>query len=68
MRLTEWFSAQPGLTQDALAKSLGVTQGRIAQLLGGDLPSMQLAIRIKEHTAGAVTPNDFLRLDEQERA
>lgn len=59
MRFSDWFSAQQGLTQDAFAKRVGVTQGRIAQILNGDMPSMTLAIVISRATDGAVTPNDF---------
>lgn len=60
MRFSVWFAAQENLTQEKLAKRLGVTQGRIAQLLRGDMPSMPLAAKIQKETAGAVTPNDFL--------
>jgi len=71
MQFSKWFHEQ-GFTQEALAQRLGVTQGRIAQLLRGDLPSMQLAARIAKITDGEVTANDFLRSDvsasEPERA
>lgn len=66
MQLPDWLSQQKGMTQEALAKRVGVTQGRIAQLLHGELPSMPLAARIQEATGGAVTPNDFLQ--EREKA
>jgi 3,4-dihydroxy 2-butanone 4-phosphate synthase/GTP cyclohydrolase II len=59
MRLSEWFKAQGGLTQQTFARTVGVTQGRIAQLLDGDLPSLPLAFRIAAATDGQVTPNDF---------
>lgn len=61
MRFADWFNRQEGLTQESFAHAVGVTQGRIAQLLNGDLPSMQLAARIKEATGGKVTPNDFIQ-------
>lgn len=61
MRFAKWFEQQAGLTQEAFAKNVGVTQGRIAQILAGELPSMQLASEIRKATKGAVTPNDFLQ-------
>ena len=60
MRFSVWFADQQNLTQEKLAKRLGVTQGRIAQLLGGDMPSMPFAAKIQKATDGAVTPNDFI--------
>jgi transcriptional regulator with XRE-family HTH domain len=59
MRLAHWLE-KSGTTQDALAKAVGVTQGRISQLLAGGAPSMLLAAQIARATAGAVTANDFL--------
>lgn len=58
MQLSDWIIRQ-GLTQETFAKIVGVTQGRVAQILQGDMPSMALAVRIREATGGAVTPNDF---------
>ena len=60
MRFEDWFRQQDGLTQEALAQRLGVTQGRIAQIIAGEMPSMRLAARIAEITGGDVMPNDFL--------
>ena len=60
MQFSDWFRKQDGLTQEAFAKRVGVTQGRIAQILGGEIPSFDLAGRIKDATGGRVTPNDFL--------
>lgn len=65
MHLSDWFSKQ-NMTQQALADNLGVTQGRVAQLLSGATPSWSLAARIQEATHGAVTPNDFLQERERE--
>lgn len=59
MRFSDWFEQQAGLTQEAFARTVGVTQGRIAQLINGELPSMKLALAIERATSGAVTPNDF---------
>lgn len=60
MRLEKWFASQEGITQLAFARSVGVTQGRVAQLLQGEMPSLSLAMRIREVTEGAVTPDDFI--------
>lgn len=60
MRFSDWFASQQGLTQEAFAKRVGVTQGRIAQLISGDMPSMTLALAIEQTTNGVVTPNDFM--------
>ena len=61
MRFSDWFRKQQesGLTQSALAQQLGVTQGRIGHLLGGDLPSFKLAIRIQNLTGGKVKLADW---------
>jgi transcriptional regulator with XRE-family HTH domain len=58
MQLSDWL-AEKDQTQEAFAKVVGVTQGRIAQLLNGDLPSMALAMRIQDATGGAVALNDL---------
>jgi transcriptional regulator with XRE-family HTH domain len=58
MRLADWLE-QSGKTQEYLASVVGVTQGRISQLLKGDAPSMKLARKIAHATDGAVTANDF---------
>jgi transcriptional regulator with XRE-family HTH domain len=68
MRFSVWFSTQEGLTQEAFAKSVGVTQGRIAQILTGDMPSMALAFEIMKATGGAVTPNDFIAVPAPRRS
>jgi transcriptional regulator with XRE-family HTH domain len=60
MQFAAWFATQPDLTQEAFAKRVGVTQGRIAQLLNGSTPSLALAARIHDATDGAVTANDFV--------
>ncbi len=59
MLFQDWFKSQKGLTQRAFGKSVGVTQGRIHQLMKGYNPSFKLAHKIAEVTRGAVMPNDF---------
>lgn len=61
MQLSDWLQSRE-LTQEAFARIVGVTQGRIAQILQGDMPSMGLAARIHDATGGAVAPNDFAKI------
>jgi len=58
MQLSAWLQ-ENGLTQEAFGLTVGVTQGRIAQLVQGGLPSMGLAIRIEEATGGQVARADW---------
>jgi transcriptional regulator with XRE-family HTH domain len=60
MHLSAWISQQQGLTQREFAERVGVTQGRIAQLLSGDIPSMALAVRIRTETQGEVALDDWI--------
>jgi 3,4-dihydroxy 2-butanone 4-phosphate synthase/GTP cyclohydrolase II len=62
MKLAEWLK-KTGTTQVALARRLGISQGRVSQLVAGDAPSLELALRIAALTGGAVTPADFLMTD-----
>ncbi|HKQ95075.1 MAG TPA: 3,4-dihydroxy-2-butanone-4-phosphate synthase [Aestuariivirgaceae bacterium] len=59
MKLAEWLD-RSGITQNDLARALGVTQGRISQVLGGARPSFDLASRIQAVTRNKVRPEDFL--------
>lgn len=59
MRLADWLE-KTGTTQDALARAIGTTQGRVSQILNGDSPSLKLAAKIAKATKGAVTANDFV--------
>ncbi|HHN72863.1 MAG TPA: 3,4-dihydroxy-2-butanone-4-phosphate synthase, partial [Thermopetrobacter sp.] len=59
MKLAEWLK-ETGTTQAALARRLGISQGRVSQLVAGDAPSLELALKITEATGGAVTPADFV--------
>lgn len=61
MRLSDWL-AEAGITQDAFAKIIGVTQGRVSQLVRGERgsPSLSLATRIENATEGQVKPVDLL--------
>ena len=75
MKLSEWL-INSGTSQSELARRLGITQGRVSQLVGGAQPSLDLANRIAAVTANKVRPSDFgdqsmaneLKLDTVEEA
>jgi 3,4-dihydroxy 2-butanone 4-phosphate synthase/GTP cyclohydrolase II len=58
MKLSAWLISS-GTSQSELARRLGVTQGRVSQLVGGALPSLELANRIAAATGNKVRPEDF---------
>jgi 3,4-dihydroxy 2-butanone 4-phosphate synthase/GTP cyclohydrolase II len=58
MKLTEWLS-NTGTSQSDLARQLGITQGRVSQLVAGASPSLELAIRIAAVTGQKVRPQDL---------
>jgi 3,4-dihydroxy 2-butanone 4-phosphate synthase / GTP cyclohydrolase II len=58
MKLEKWLEGS-GLSQSELARALGVTQGRISQVLAGAKPSFDLANRIQTLTRNKVRPEDF---------
>jgi len=58
MKLSEWL-ANSGSSQSDLARRLGVTQGRVSQLVAGALPSLDLANKIAAATGNKVRPADF---------
>lgn len=58
MKLSEWL-ANSGTSQSELARRLGVTQGRVSQLVAGALPSLDLANKIAAVTGNKVRPADF---------
>ncbi len=58
MKLSEWL-ANSDTSQSELARGLGVTQGRVSQLVAGAQPSLELAIRIAAATGNRVQPQDF---------
>jgi transcriptional regulator with XRE-family HTH domain len=43
-----------GATQADFAKRVGTSQAHISRLVGGDTPSLQLALKIETATSGAV--------------
>lgn len=58
MKLSEWL-VNSGTSQSALARQLGITQGRVSQIVAGAHPSLELANRIAAATGNKVRPQDF---------
>ncbi len=58
MKLGDWLT-NSRTSQSELARRLGITQGRVSQLVGGALPSLELARKIAEVTGNKVRPQDF---------
>ncbi|MEI7599453.1 MAG: 3,4-dihydroxy-2-butanone-4-phosphate synthase [Aestuariivirga sp.] len=58
MKFSEWL-ANSGTSQSELARRLGITQGRVSQLVAGALPSLDLANRIAATTGNKVRAQDF---------
>ncbi|MBL8894470.1 MAG: 3,4-dihydroxy-2-butanone-4-phosphate synthase [Rhizobiales bacterium] len=58
MKLSAWLD-QSRTSQSDLARLLGVTQGRISQLVAGAKPSLELAVKIATATDQQVRPQDF---------
>lgn len=67
MRLKDYLD-ETETTQEAFAKAIGVTQGRVSQLTKGRLSSLRraadLIARIEGATDNRVTAADFLAPDE----
>jgi 3,4-dihydroxy 2-butanone 4-phosphate synthase / GTP cyclohydrolase II len=58
MRFAEWL-ANSGTSQSEMARVLGITQGRVSQLVAGAQPSLELAVKIAAATQNQVRPQDF---------
>ncbi len=58
MKLAEWL-VNSGISQSELARRIGVTQGRISQIVAGAVPSLELANKIAAATGNKVRPQDF---------
>ena len=58
MKLAEWLT-NSSTSQSEFARRLGVTQGRISQLVAGEQPSLELAMKIAGLTNNQVRPQDF---------
>lgn len=65
--LREYAKAN-GLTQERLAKKLGVTQGVVSSLMTNrNRPSLELAVKIERLTDGAVPARSWIPVDEMTR-
>ena len=60
MTLADWLE-QSGLTRRAFGGLVGVTQGRISQIVSGETPSLELAVAIEDVTRGDVTVRELLK-------
>ncbi len=58
MTLSQWL-AETGTTQMELAGALGITQGRVSQLIKGAPPSFDLAVKISQVTKNKVRATEF---------
>ena len=58
MKFAEWIT-NSGISQSELARRLGITQGRVSQLVAGAAPSLELANKIAAVTGQKVRPQDF---------
>jgi 3,4-dihydroxy 2-butanone 4-phosphate synthase/GTP cyclohydrolase II len=58
MKLPDWLD-KTSTSQSALAKAIGVSQGRVSQLIAGASPSLDLALKIATFTNNSVRPEDF---------
>lgn len=57
--LAAYFEQHPTRRKAELARTIGITPGRVSQLCRKDRPSLALALRIKAATHGAVRPEDW---------
>ena len=58
MKLADYLKTKK-LSQEEFGLSVGCTQGRISQLVAGDMPSLELAQNIAKATNGKVGINDW---------
>lgn len=61
MRLADWLKTrkQRGMTQDAFARRIGVTQGRVSQIAIRGTSDLKIALAIREATDGEVSLTDL---------
>ena len=58
MKLSEWL-ANSSTSQPEFARQLGVTQGRISQIVAGEQTSLDLAMKSAGLTNNQVRPQNF---------
>ena len=60
-RIREYLEKRE-MTQDAMAETLHTTAANLSRIVNGiQVPSIDLAVRIKDATDGYVIPEDFLK-------
>lgn len=62
MRFADYL-AQTGKSQEAAAGELGITQGRVSQLVLGAKPSWDLIVKVRDWSGNEVMPNDWLPVE-----
>jgi 3,4-dihydroxy 2-butanone 4-phosphate synthase/GTP cyclohydrolase II len=63
MKIAVWLKLNR-IGRSEFAAMIGVSKGYVTQLCDGAHPSMAMAERIAAATNGAVTPNDFINLEQ----
>jgi 3,4-dihydroxy 2-butanone 4-phosphate synthase/GTP cyclohydrolase II len=58
MKLAEWLK-KSDMSKAEFARAVGISPGRVSQLLSGDTPSLDLALRIQQLTRDKVKPGDL---------
>ena len=58
MTLEQWIK-QSGTRKMDIARALGISPGRVSQLLSGETPSLDLAVKIQRLTGNQVRPESF---------
>ena len=58
MTLEQWIK-QSGTRKMDVARSLGISAGRVSQILAGETPSLDLAVKIQRLTGNQVRPESF---------
>lgn len=67
MTLEQWIK-QSGTRKMDVARSLGISAGRVSQILAGETPSLDLAVKIQRLTGNQVRPESFSILQAAEAA
>lgn len=61
MKLAQWLKTRnPRMTQDTFGMKVGLSQGRISQIIKNGTSDLATAIRIQDATGGDVTLRDLL--------
>lgn len=63
-KLKEYLKGQ---SKGLFAESIGISPTHLSRILGGITPSYDLMVKIHRETGGAVTPNDWLKVETKEK-